>query len=211
VNIEKISPRLWWWSAPHPEWTEASFKNGQGWQQIVSSYALVADDAFVLFDPQLPEEDEGPFWEALDGDVKHHGPPAILITIFWHVRSSQRILDRYDGATLWAHEPAAEWVAERVPYTNSFTVGDELPGGVESLPMHHMEEVAYWLPTQGATVVGDTILGYGDQARLCPPGWLRKSESYDEVRRCVQRVLKLPANRLLLTHGGPTEPSALEV
>ena len=211
MNIEEVTPRLWWWRAPHPEWTEASFKNGQGWQQIVSSYALVADDALVLFDPQVPEEDEGQFWEALDADVKHHGPPAILITIFFHVRSSQRILDRYDGATLWAHEPAAKWVGERVPYSNTFNVGDDLPGGVDSLPMHHMEEVAYWLPTQGATVVGDTILGYEEQARLCPPGWLRKGESYDEVRRCVQRVLKLPANRLLLTHGGPTEPSALEV
>jgi glyoxylase-like metal-dependent hydrolase (beta-lactamase superfamily II) len=211
VQLEEISPRLWWWNAPHPEWTESAFTDGQGWQQTVSSYALAGDDAFVVFDPQIPEGDETAFWKALDGDVEHHGPPAILITIFWHVRSSQQILDRYDGATLWVHEPAAEWAGERVPYTNTFKVGDELPGGVESLPMHHMEEVAYWLPTQGATVVGDTILGYDGSARLCPRSWLREGESYDEVRRCVQRVLKLPANRLLLTHGGPTEPSALEV
>jgi glyoxylase-like metal-dependent hydrolase (beta-lactamase superfamily II) len=211
VNIQEIAPHLWWWSAPHPEWTEADFKDGQGWQQTVSSYALVGDGAFVLFDPLTPAGGEEEFWAAIDRDVEHHGPPAILITIFWHVRSSQQLLDRYPGSTLWAHEPAVDWVGERAQYTNTFTVGEKLPGGVEALPMHHYEEVAYWLPDHSATVVGDTILGYDGRARLCPPSWLRKEESYDEVRLSVQRLLDYPANRLLLTHGGPTDPSALEV
>jgi glyoxylase-like metal-dependent hydrolase (beta-lactamase superfamily II) len=211
VNIEEIAPRLWWWSAPHPEWTPAADKGGKGWGEIVSSYALVADDAFVLFDPLVPEGDASEFWTALDRDVEHHGPPAILITIYWHVRSSQEILDRYDGSTLWAYEPAAKWIGKRARYTNTFSQGDPLPGGVEALPMHHMEEAAYWLPSHSATVVGDTILAHDGRAHLCPKRWLRKEESYDEVRRCVQRVLEFPANRLLLTHGGPTDPKALEV
>ena len=203
--MQEIAPRLWWWTGPHPEWTPEDLEGGKGWEQVVSSYALVADDAFVLFDP-LNED-----WGALDRVVVEHGPPAILITILWHVRSSQKLLDRYEGSSLWAHEPAAEWIGERVRYTNAFTTGDKLPGGVEAHPMHHMEEVAYWLPGHRATVVGDTILGNDGVARLCPPSWLRKNESYDEVRRLVQRVLEFPANRLLLTHGGPTDPSALEV
>ncbi|HEX2287359.1 MAG TPA: hypothetical protein VHH31_01265 [Gaiellaceae bacterium] len=208
-NAQEIAPRLWWWTAPHPEWTEAAFKDGQGWQKTVSSYALVADGAFVLFDPLIPADAE--LWEALDGDVEHHGPPAILITIHFHVRSSDQILDRYDGATLWAHEPAAKRIGKEVDYTNTFEPGDRLPGGVEALPMHSYDEVAYWLPSHSATVVGDTILGYDGSARLCPRSWLRKKESYDEVRRSVQRVLEFPANRLLLTHGGPTDPNAMEV
>jgi glyoxylase-like metal-dependent hydrolase (beta-lactamase superfamily II) len=211
VNIEEIAPRLWWWSAPHPEWTPSAFKDGEGWQETVSSYALVADDAFVLFDPLIPEGEADAFWEALDRDVEHHGPPAILITIFWHVRSSQQILDRYEGSTLWAHEPAADWIAERIGYTNTFAQGDSLPAGVEALPMHHMEEVAYWLPDQSAMVVGDTILSHDGRARLCPASWLGEQDSYDEVRHSVQRLLDYPANRLLLTHGGPTDPNALEV
>jgi glyoxylase-like metal-dependent hydrolase (beta-lactamase superfamily II) len=211
MNVQEIAPRLWWWSAPHPEWTPAADKDGKGWGQIVSSYALVADDAFVVFDPLIPGGEEDAFWRALDSDVEHHGPPAILITIHWHVRSSQQILDRYEGSTLWAHKPAARKVGNRVRYTNTFVQGDELPGGVEALPMHHMDEAAYWLPGHKATVLGDTILGHDDRASLLPARWLRKSESYDEVRRSVQRVLKFPATRLLLTHGGPTDPSALEV
>jgi glyoxylase-like metal-dependent hydrolase (beta-lactamase superfamily II) len=211
VKFEEIEPRLWWWTAPHPEWKPSSDRGGGGWQETVSSYALAADDAFVLFDPLIPSGDEAAFWEALDGDVEHHGPPAILITIYWHTRSSQQILDRYEGATLWAHEPAAKWVGKRVAYTDTFARGDNLPGGVEPLPMHHMEEAAFWLPSHKATVVGDTILGRDGTARLCPPSWLRKQESYDEVRRSVQRLLKFPATRLLLTHGGPTDPAAVEV
>jgi glyoxylase-like metal-dependent hydrolase (beta-lactamase superfamily II) len=205
VKIEQIEPRLWWWTAPHPEWSPRSDTDGKGWQETVSSYALLADDQLVLFDPLVDD------WEPLDEDVRHHGPPAILLTIFWHVRSSQEILDRYEGATLWAHEPAAADVGKRARYTHTFVQGDELPGGVEALPMHQMDEAAFWLPSHRATVVGDTILGRNGVARLCPPDWLREGESYDEVRRSVQRVLKFPAKRLLLTHGGPVDPGALEV
>ena len=66
------------------------------------------------------------------------------------------------------------------------------------------------IPVAQLRIMFDTILGYDGVARLCPPSWLRKTESYDEVRRLVQRVLEFPANRLLLTHGGPTDPSAFE-
>ena len=212
MDVQEIAPRLWHWTAPHPEWKPEYAKNG-GWEEIVSSYALVADDALVLFDPQVPENDEDAarFWQALDRDVEHHGPPSILITIYWHVRSAPEILDRYEGASVWAHEPAADSFNEWVRPTDTFSVGDPLPGGAEALPMHHLQEVAYWLPSHKATVLGDTVLGGNGRARLCPAGWLRPGESMDEVRLAVHRVLKFPANRLLLTHGGPTAPSALEV
>jgi glyoxylase-like metal-dependent hydrolase (beta-lactamase superfamily II) len=143
--------------------------------------------------------------------VEEHGPPAILITILWHVRSSQQILDRYDGASLWAHEPAAEWIGERTRYTNTFNVGDELPGDVESIHMRRIEEVAYWLPGDNAVVVGDTILRHDDRAELCPPTWVRKSETFDAAEEAVRQLRARNPGRLLLTHGGPTDPSALEV
>jgi glyoxylase-like metal-dependent hydrolase (beta-lactamase superfamily II) len=210
MDLQEIAPRLWWWSAPHPEWKPASAKNG-GWGQIVSSYALVADDAFVLFDPQLPTEDAESFWANLDRDVEHHGAPSILITLYFHVRSSQDIADRYGGTTVWAHEPAAREIGKRVRYTNTFTEGDELPGDAEAIPVHSNNEVAFWLPSHKATVIGDTILGDNGSARLCPASWLGKNDSMDEVRAAVHRILKFPENRLLLTHGGPTDPAALEV
>jgi glyoxylase-like metal-dependent hydrolase (beta-lactamase superfamily II) len=165
----------------------------------------------VLFDPLVPEDEPDRFWEALDGDVEHHGPPAILITIFWHTRSSQLIHDRYEGASVWAHEPAAEWIGERVRYTNTFNVGDKLPGGVEAIPMHRIEEVAYWLPGHKSVVLGDTVLGHDGRAALCPPEWVRKHETIEPAREAVRALMERSPERLLLTHGGPRDPAELEV
>jgi glyoxylase-like metal-dependent hydrolase (beta-lactamase superfamily II) len=211
-DVQEIAPGLWWWTAPHPDWAPEDLEGGEGWEQIVSSYALVADDAFVLFDPLIPEGEESAFWEALDGDVEHHGPPAILITLFWHARNAQQILDRYDGASVWAYEPATEWIGERTRYTDTFNAGDSLPAGIEAIPMHRAEEVAYWLPQHNSVVVGDTILRHGERATLFPPTWARrKQEIIDAATQAVRELMERSPDRLLLTHGGPTDPEALEV
>ena len=196
MTIEEIAPRLWWWSAPHPEW-----------KQVVSSYATVTDDAFVLFDPLVPED----LWAALDGDVRHHGPPAILITVHFHVRSAQEILDRYDGSTLWGHEPALTKMRRRIGETKSFKEGDVLPGGVEAVAMHHMDEAAFWIPSHEALLLGDSVVGKDGRAELSPSSWLRKRETVDEQRASDERALERAPKRLLLTHGGPIDPAALEL
>jgi hypothetical protein len=208
VKLEQIAPRLWWWTAPHPEWAPEDFKDGQGWERDVSSYALVEDEALVLFDPLVPAGAEDAFWKALDGDVEHHGPPVILISVFWHARSAGEILDRYEGASLWAHEPSAEAVAERVPVTSTFSGGDVLPGRVEAIALHHMHEAAFWLQGHRAFVIGDSVLGYEDHVRHCPESWLREGESMARSRAVVERALNAKRPRwLLLTHGGPREVS----
>jgi len=212
MEIRQIAPHLWWWTAPHPDWGPPDFVDGEGWERDVSSYALVEDDSLVLFDPLVPAGEEAAFWSALDDDVAHHGPPAILITVFWHARSSAEILGRYEGATLWAHEPSAEEVGRRVPVTSSFRDGDVLPGRVEAIAMHHMDEAAFWLPGHEALVLGDSVLGYEDGVRHCPESWLRESESMATSRAAVERALDTKRPKwLLLTHGGPRERSALEL
>jgi hypothetical protein len=85
VEIEQLAPHLWWWRTGHPD--------GQGWARDVSSYALVESDDLVLFDPLVPADDEASFLAALDRDVSEHGPPKILVTVFWHARSSREIFD----------------------------------------------------------------------------------------------------------------------
>ena len=211
MEIEQIAPHLWWWTASHPDWGPEDLKDGQGWAREVSSYALVEDDALVLFDPLVPVDDESKFWTALDGDVEQHGSPAILLTVFWHARSSREIFNRYGGTTVWAHEPSLEEFVKRAPVTNAFATGDQLPGGVEALAMHHMAEAAFWIPTHRALVFGDTLLGYEDHVQHCPESWLREGESFEASTNALERALagKQP-ERLLLTHGGPRNP-ALEL
>jgi glyoxylase-like metal-dependent hydrolase (beta-lactamase superfamily II) len=204
--VQEIAPGLWWWTAPHPDWTPEDLEDGEGWEEIVSSYALVADDSLLLFDPLVED------WDWLDRSVEQHGPPAVLITIFFHARSAQQILDRYEGASVWAYEPATEWVGERTRFTNTFKVGDRLPAGIEAVPTARAHEVAYWLPQHNAVVFGDTVLRHGDRATLFPPTWARrKQEIIDAATQAVRELMERRPDRLLLTHGGPTEPSALEV
>jgi glyoxylase-like metal-dependent hydrolase (beta-lactamase superfamily II) len=202
--VQEMAPGLHCWSEPHPEWTPEDLEGGQGWEQVVTSYALAVDGELVLFDPLVTE------WDALDRLVEEHGAPAILVTVLWHARSAQEILERYDGSSLWAHEPAAEWVGERVRPTDTFNVVDALPGGVEAIHMRRLEEVAFWLPSHDSVVVGDTILRHGDRAELCPSTWVRKSETFEPARRAVRELMSRRPSRLLLTHGGPTDPDALQ-
>jgi len=211
MEIQQIAPQLWWWTAPHPDWGPPDFESGQGWERDVSCYALVEGDDLVLFDPLVPAGDEERFWAALDGDVEHHGPPTILISVFWHARSSAEILDRYEGAELFSHEPAGSEVAKRVPVTQSFADGDVLAGGVEAIALHHMDEAAFWLPSHRAVLFGDSVLGYDDRVELSPASWLREGESVEEVESSVSRALEHDPQLLLLTHGGPRPRSQLQL
>jgi glyoxylase-like metal-dependent hydrolase (beta-lactamase superfamily II) len=211
VEIEQIAPHLWWWTAPHPEWSPSDFKDGRGWERDVSSYALVADGSLVLFDPLVPAGDEERFWAALDGDVEQHGPPSILISLHWHARSAAEILARYEGASVWAHGPAAEDVGKRVAVSQTFAAGQALPGGVEALAMGFMNEAAFWLPSHRAHVVGDSLLGYEDRTELCPRSWLGKNDTWEELEASVQRALERDPERLLLTHGGPRPRAELQL
>jgi glyoxylase-like metal-dependent hydrolase (beta-lactamase superfamily II) len=210
VEIEQVAPYLWWWTAPHPEWGPDDFQNGKGWERDVSCYAMVEDEALVLFDPLVPAGDEERFWKALDGDVEDHGPPAILVTVFWHGRSAQQILDRYEGASVWAHEPATAPVAERVAVTETFRSGDVLPGGVTAIAMHHRDEAAFWLPRHRALVLGDSVVGYEGRAEPCPASWLAEGESTAELEASVTRALEHEPELLLLTHGGPRPRGQLQ-
>jgi glyoxylase-like metal-dependent hydrolase (beta-lactamase superfamily II) len=86
-----------------------------------------------------------------------------------------------------------------------------LAGGVEAIAMHHMDEAAFWLPGHRALLVGDSVLGYGDRAELCPPSWLREGESVDELEASVRRALEHDPELLLLTHGGPRPRAQLQL
>ena len=204
MDVRELRPGLWRWTAPHPDWTPEQ-GGPEGWEQEVASYAVVAPDALVLFDPLAPPDgtpDAERFWRRLDEDVAARGAPDVLLTVFWHARSSQQLLERYPGTRVWAHEGAAEWVGERVRYTDIFRIGDALPGGAEPLDALRVQEVLFWLPAYGALVTGDTFLGAeGGGVRRCPDSWLENRTDPEEFRRSLGYLLALPIELLLPTHG----------
>ena len=201
MDAQELRPGLWRWTAAHPDWTPDE-GGPDGWEQEVASYAYVADETLVLVDPLVPDDDR--FWRELDRDVERVGPPHVLLTVFWHARSAQAILDRHEGARVWAHEAAVERIGERTRITDTFDTGATLPGGIEPRPIQRADEVLYWLPAHRALFAGDSLLGaHGGGIRLCPPSWFREAADYEPFRRSLRPLLELPIELVLLTHGEP--------
>jgi len=197
MEVRELRPRLWYWTAPHPEWTPED-GGDDGWEPDVGCYSYVspAGDELVLLDPLVPSEPEDAdrFWSALDDDVEHHGAPHVLITIYWHVRSAPEILQRYDGARLWAFAPSADEVAKRTTVTHTFADGDTLPAGIEARGVG--PEALFWVPEHRGLVIGDAMAAApGKPVRVWSGG--------DTTREAVRPLLELPVELVLLTHGEP--------
>ena len=207
MDVEEIAPHLWHWSAPHPDWKPSNRgKDGLGWDQIVSSYALVGDDAFVLIDPQVPtdEADAAHLWDALDRDVDAHGPPAILISVHpYHARSAEDIAGRYGGSSTWAPTDAPK----SNDRTHAYATGDELPAGIRVFDVGMPGERALYLPSHKAIVFGDAVL---DGVRLLPQSWLDRGITRQDVADALRPLLDEDLELVLLTHGGPVSDGARE-
>jgi hypothetical protein len=200
MEVERIAEGLWRWTTRHPEWAPEA-----DWPPKVGCVYYEAPDAVVLIDPLVPAEREerDAFWGALDRDVENAARPlAVLLTVFWHERSAQEVADRYDGATLWAHESALDRLDARV--TNPFRAGARLPGGVEALDADRRDEVLLWIAEHRTLVAGDVLLGakHGG-VRVCPDSWLPDGVDPRDFRAGLERLLDLPIERILVSHGEP--------
>jgi glyoxylase-like metal-dependent hydrolase (beta-lactamase superfamily II) len=203
MRVEELRPRLWRWTAAHPEWTPET-SGPDGWEPEVSSYGLVDDDALVLIDPLVPADDEARFWRALDGDVEHHGPPQIILTVFYHARSTRTIAERYRGSRVFAPAAAEAQARERVEVAEVYGGGDALPGGIEARTTEHRAEAVLWIPAHHALAAGDLLLGTADGGvRVVPDSWLRPGVTPAQIREGLRPLLDLPVVLLLLTHGEP--------
>lgn len=194
MDVEELAPGLWRWTGLHPEWKEE-----------VGSVYYEAPDAIVLVDPLVPPEDETRFWAALDRDVEQSGKPVdVLATVFWHVRNTREIAERY-GARVWAPARGRAAIERRAgTVTDVFRRGDPLPGGVTAFPTARAAEVVFWIGEHRAVIPGDVILGDGDGGlRLCPDSWLPETTSPDALRESLRPLLDLPAELVLVSHGVP--------
>ena len=177
-----IAEGLWYWTAPHPDW-----EPGADWPKEVGCVYYEAPEHVVLIDPLVPAgTDEERFWEALDRDVERLGNPvAVLVTVHWHERSVERVASRY-AASVWRHEAPVD-----------------LPSGVEGLDADEVEETLFWIPEHGALVPGDAVLADEDGLRICPISWLPDGADAGRFHDSLRRLLELPVERILVSHGAP--------
>jgi glyoxylase-like metal-dependent hydrolase (beta-lactamase superfamily II) len=152
----------------------------------------------ILIDPLVLEED------ALDDLVRNTGKPvSILVTVYWHTRSTGELARRYDGRVL-APRRARAPVARRAGAVETFEPGDVVTGDVHALPTARSSEVVYWLPEHRTLVPGDVILGGKDRGlRLCPQSWLPGTVKLGDLATSLRPALDLPVVRVLVSHGEP--------
>ncbi len=144
--------------------------------------------------------------DPLDPPSEVRSADHVLVTVYWHGRSSKAV----DARHVWATTRSAQPLRNRgIAVTDVFRAGDELPGGIRAFQTARGAEVAYWLPDQAALAVGDVLLGAGakprptdEPLRLCPEGWLGK-RTHADLRASLRPLLDLPLERVLVSHGTP--------
>jgi hypothetical protein len=140
-----------------------------------------AADATVLIDPLVPAGEKDDFLRHLDADVERRGlPVVILLSAEWHRRSTDELAERY-GAR----------------------IGGTLSEGVEEIPIEGADErqVAYFIGPHAALVVAEIFQVDIDGELLVgrSPALVRP----DELEASLDRLLELPIERLLVSHGQP--------
>jgi hypothetical protein len=179
-HLEEIAPGLRRWSARHEEWNED-----------VASLAVTTGDGLVLIDPIGPPRSLGE-------------PAHVLLTVYWHARSAA------GTARVWASTRSRRALRTRgIDVAHPFRAGDPLPGGIQAFQTPRASEVLFWLPEHNALAVGDVLLGAGakphataEALRLCPERWLGKG-THDDLRAMLRPLLRLPVERVLVSHGAP--------
>ena len=202
--MEKLDDGLWRWTARHPEWHPGDFG------AEVACFAAQAGDTTLLIDPLLPdgEADAGPVLDAIGEALRDR--LAILITIPYHVRSSEELWRRYrnDAETTIHGHPAC---AKRLDDDSAFHEIDtdqELPGGVtaHSIGKPRRYETPLHLPSHSALVFGDAVAE--TEGRLV----MWSAEKVDAKVATFYRerfapsarpLLELGAENVLVTHGAP--------
>jgi glyoxylase-like metal-dependent hydrolase (beta-lactamase superfamily II) len=184
VEALRVADGLWRWTAVHPSWE--LWPNHEWEPREVGCVYYEADDATVLIDPLVPSGDDDDFLRHLDADVERRGVPVvILLTAEWHRRSADDLAIRYDAR-----------------------IGGALPAGVEEVAIEGADErqVAYFIRPHAALVVCEVLaVDIHGELLVCASPALARPE---ELEASLDRIMELPVERLLVSHGEPVLENA---
>jgi hypothetical protein len=198
---QKLAADLWRWTARHPEWHPGEFGSE------VASYALRVRDDTILIDPLLPPEPD----EVLDHMEKILGRRlTILITVPYHVRSSEDIWRRFDDraeVTIWGHPACAKRLDDASAF-NELDPETELPARITAHPIGRprRHEMPLHVPSHKALVFGDAVAEVDGRLVVWATGKVdKKVERFHRERfnPTLEPLLELDFDRVLVTHGQP--------
>jgi hypothetical protein len=199
--MEKLTEGLWRWTARHPEWHPGEFG------AEVACFAAQAGDTTLLIDPLLPAEPD-PVLRALDDTLANR--LAILITIPYHVRSSEELWRRYNDhaeTTIHGHAAAAKRLKDRSAF-REIEPGAQLPGGVtaHTIGKPRRYEMPLHLPSHDALVFGDAVAETGGRLVVWSTNRVdAKVERFYAGRfnPTLEPLIELAFEKVLVTHGQP--------
>ena len=204
IAMQAVRPRVWHWTAPHPDWSPWDPKNQAGfaWSQEVYSVCYETPTEIVLIDPLAPPHNSpaGPrFWQSLDARVQEGRlPVTVLLSTDWHDRSAQAVYDRYaqqHGASILIHEAMPQGALNCQP-THFFREGELLAGEVQTHAIKSPHpEVAYYLTSARTLIVADALWGTPDGQI-----WIGSHEFCTLLPKLLE---ELKVETLLLSHAEP--------
>jgi hypothetical protein len=214
--MRELSPGIWHWQAPHPDWTPE-----ERWPREVSSCAIDDGSTLLLFDPQsVPDE-------LLDLAATRH--VAIVLTAPWHERDARCLVERFDAPVFTPPPDAADdlvrkfgisaedamggspdldWLVGGGGEAHFYTAGDRLPIGIDVLLGREHNDVVLWVPRVRAVIPGDTLVDFGQGFEINRS--LRGGITRSEVVERLQPLRDLPIEVVLPAHGMPTDRAELE-
>jgi hypothetical protein len=199
--VEQLRDGLWRWTARHPEWHPGQFG------AEVACFAAQAGDTTLLIDPLLPPDASS----VLAGiDEVLAGRLAILITIPYHVRSSEELWRRYAKdaeTTIHGHAAAAKRLKDRSAF-REIEPGAPLPGGVTAhrIGKPRRYEMPLHVPGHRALVFGDAVAE--TEGRLVVWATDKVDAKVERFYRerfnpTLEPLLDLSFDAVLVTHGQP--------
>ena len=197
----KLADDLWRWTARHPEWHPGEFG------REVACFALRTGDDAILIDPLLPPEPD-PVLDLIEGIVEKR--LSILITIPYHVRSSEAIRDRFRGrveTTIWGHRACRKRLADGAGF-HAFEPGDSLPGEASAhrIGKPRRFETPLHLPSHRALAFGDAVVEVDGALRVWSERRVDERVSrfhHERFNPTLEPLLELDFDRVLVTHGQP--------
>ena len=136
----------------------------------------------------------------------------VVLTSPWHERDTRSLVERLDAPVFTPPpdegSPDVVWLlAEPRSGAHLYSGGDRMPVGVEAFPGRLPNDVVLWLESSRAVIAGDTLVDFGRDSKYRSNGYPRRDARAG--RRRLRRLLDLPVEVVLATHGGPTDRAAL--